>query len=229
MSVVATFSDGDTTRLISDSLVSISRPASKSDEKLLSTGAYIDVKDQSEYVYEEGALKIWLLQPSLAIGYAGNVAVASYVLKKLADRCNSKQITAIHEFEECIGRYARNRVIRDSDQVDFCGFLSVGSIATKFRVCLTTNSDPETKSTKNPKVTCAVGSGSEDFLRIWRRIPRLYQLQTNNPGLIFGTIANHLYLRQFLDDRSMFTQAHKGGAISGVYLGTKGMGANFLS
>ena len=225
MSVVATFTDGDTTHLISDSLVSIKLPrtANTSDEKWLSTGVYIDVKDQSEYVYQEGALKIWVVQPNLAIGYAGNIGVASYVLEKLANRCKSKQITAIQELEECLARYYRNRAIRDSDRVDLCGFLSIEKIATKFRLCLAANSSHGIQSTTNPKVTYAVGSGRADFLGIWKRIPRLYQLQTNDPALTFGVIANHLYLRQFLDDKSMFTRSHIGGAISGVYLDPPGI------
>ncbi len=225
MSVVATFSDGDTTHLISDSLISIKLPrtANDSDEKWLSTGVYIDVKDQSEYIYQEGALKIWVVQPNLAIGYAGNIEVASYILKKLANRCKSKQIATIQEFEECIGRYSRNIVIRDSDRIDLCGFLSIDRITTKFRLCLAANSHQGIQSTTNPKVTYAIGSGRTDFLGIWRRIPRLYRLHTNDPALTFGAIANHLYKRQFLENKSMFTQSHIGGTISGVYMGAGGI------
>jgi hypothetical protein len=87
MTVIATFSDARATHLISDSLATINKIETiNATTEWLSTGVRLDQVDQIKCKYDEGLSKIWLIQPNLALAFAGDVQLASDALMIIADR-----------------------------------------------------------------------------------------------------------------------------------------------
>ena len=219
MTLVAVFSDAKTTHLISDSLISIPIINLKEEEtdKWLSTGVFLDKKGQIKYNFSEGLLKIWVLQNNLAIGFAGDVESAFEALSILTDRSKQRQFRSFLELKDFLQKSVVPSVTPSERDFGLCGFIKSSGICTKFKLLSTKGSPVKLENSTDPNTVYFIGSGSEDFMEIWRRIPPLRNRPDVPPSLTFSLIAEQLYIKQFIGKSDLITRRYTGGAITGVY------------
>lgn len=220
MTLIAVFSDSQATHLLADSLVTttIDKNTVVSDDEWLSTGILIDKGEQLRYKYSEGFLKIWQLQSNMAIGLAGDVSLSISILEIIASHCRNTPLSSFSQLNQLLHRQIVYSIAPFNGSCVLCGFIDSDGISTKFKISVNDETGLSVEHTTDPSEMYVVGTGSQDFLDIWKRIPALHKKSNIVPTLIFSVIAEHLYMKQFLGEKEMITNRYTGGAISGVFL-----------
>lgn len=218
MTIIAVFSDGNTNHLIADSLISKPLYGNKTDNKWISTGVFLNENDQSEYEFSEGFLKIGIIQENIAIGFAGDVEFAFDIIKKISQKSKENRFNSFYDFKTFIQDYI-SPILKDPNKplVALCGFMEKKQDSIKF---MFTNKNKifEFDSSNNKSKIYCFGSGESDFFKIVDRIrPPIFENTDIYPELTFSIIAEHLYVKQFVNEIEMITQRYIGGAIIGLY------------
>lgn len=162
MTAIATFTLGETSFLLADTLVTHEKaPARKGGiDAWLSTGVLVAADNQK--VHEE-LLKIWLVQPNLVLAYAGVVRTATEALRLVAEQSRKRPFSVAEE----LLHFIRDRVVpsvgpfTNENAVVFCGFFTQINRHVKYRCSL---------GPHNP-LCCRdkLREGFDLYRRIWRR------------------------------------------------------------
>ncbi len=173
MTLIAVFNDSTSTQLVSDSLITskFKDEISSSAGDWLSTGIYLDEKDQIKYKYSEGILKIWPIQNNLAIGLAGDVSLATNFLKVLVNYSRTNQFHTFNQLHNFINNHAFPSIIPFNGSCDLCGFLAEETKTTKFIISISEKDKINIVSSTDPNTYYSIDSGSDYFTNIWDRIP----------------------------------------------------------
>lgn len=219
MTLVAVYNDAVSTHLISDSLIStpIENFRDHDSDNWLSTGIFLNNRDQIKYKFSEGALKICEIQHNLVIGFSGDVKLSFEAISILKHRSNIEKFSSFSDIKSFIYKSLIPSIIPTNRSFSLCGFFASSGITTKFKLRFDNNRIKDFQSSAENKTVYAIGSGTEEFKKIWRRIPPLENRKDVDPQLTFSLIAEHLYMKQFIREIDLITEKYIGGAITGIY------------
>jgi len=220
MTLIAVFGDFQSTQLISDSLLTRTNEneVNVSENAWLSTGILIDDSDQLRYKFIEGYLKIWQIQSNMAIALAGDLRLSISVLELIADYSKHTRITSFDDLNQLLVEQIIKSISPIRESCVFCGFIDCNGETTKFKITIAEPIGITVEHSTDPSIFYVAGTGENDFLEIWKRLPKDYLEANGNPGSIISTFAEQLYLKQFLGEKEIITERFTGGSIVGVYI-----------
>lgn len=220
MSLVAVFSDSSATHLISDTLVThpsdIDLEITK--DEWLSTGIRLEKGNKNLLNHSEGILKVGLIQPNLALGFVGDVSLATATLQLIYEWCKIDPINSYCDFEKLIQQQILSAISPVKGSCCCCGFMEDDGAIKKFKFSLSETSGLTIESSSKSDEYYAIGSGRQEFINIWKRLPKEDLEVGIEPTLMFSLISEHLYAKQFVGETDLITKLHVGGAITGLYL-----------
>lgn len=171
----------------------------------LSTGLLIDF---SEHVVYEDSLKIGIPQDNLAIGIAGNKNAGNdllLILKELSP------FSKFCDFKTAFLNHVIPSVTPCVGGIEVCGFMIEGDRYIKF-IYDQTN---QFLSSSDPMQIYFCGSGGALWDSIINRT--LWDEEELDPSIEFISIAQDLYIKEFIGIKRNISEYKTGGAISGVY------------
>lgn len=209
MTAIAVFTVGSTTHLISDSLATQLGTLAVADETQLSTGLILDSVDQRDAQFREEALKIGVIDPNIAIGFAGNENEANKVMSALRENAPFQDFPMFRNF---FLQHVVPTITPGQEGLELCGFMVDGECTVKFRY----NSTDDLDHTEDPFATYLCGKGANVFVEALTRI-REDGEEPIGPGMEFSMVAQAFWVKEFLGNKEHVLSGYSGGAIAGLY------------